>query len=60
MSRSVLGIAATTVMVATTVVAAALIWITTTDPLSLATSAASGDVWTLLATLGGRMLALLW
>jgi hypothetical protein len=60
MRDQALGIAATTVMLATTAVAAALIWVTATDPLSVAELAANGSVWSLLVALGERMLALIW
>jgi hypothetical protein len=59
MRTTALGIAATTAMAATTV-AAALIWMVVTDPMSVATVAASGNVWALLTTAAGRVVSLFW
>ena len=60
MRSNALTLAAATVMLAMTAMAAALIWIAATDPLSVAASAAAGDVWMFLEMVGERMLALVW
>lgn len=49
-----------TVMLLAGTVAAALIWITTTDPLFVAALAATGDVLAMVGGLGGRVLESLW
>jgi hypothetical protein len=52
--------AGTTLMLTSAVIASSLIWVAATDPMQLATAAARGDVWVVLATVASQVLAALW
>jgi hypothetical protein len=52
--------AGTTLMVTSAAIAGSLIWLAATDPLQLATAAARGDVWLVLATVANQVLGVLW
>jgi hypothetical protein len=58
-TRTLVGVAGTTVALWAATTAAAVIWLTVTDPVGLATVLGTGDLWTLLTTFARHMLALL-
>ena len=53
------GFAAMTVMFSAALVAARLIWLMTTDPVSIALLATADNVWSLLAGVAQRLLAII-
>ncbi len=55
----VAGVAAMTVMFSAALVAGRLIWLMTTDPVSIALLATADDVWSLLAGVAQRLLAII-
>ena len=55
----VAGIAAMTVVLSASLVAAALIWLMTTQPASVAMLATTDNIWGLLVGLAARLLAII-
>jgi hypothetical protein len=58
--RQLVAVAGSTVMLLAAVMATTLIWVMAHDPLSVAALAGAGDAISVLATIGGRVIAALW
>jgi len=56
----VAGVAAMTVFLAASLIAAGVIWLMTTQPASFAMLATADNAWSFMAGLAARLLAIIW